>query len=160
MNADKGAVSKTYRQGQILKLIRSKNIYTQDEMAAELKAAGIAATQMTLSRDIRELGLVKAPGGYREMSEPEGGLEHLAALAKEFLHEVRRAENLVVLKTAPGHASPVAVALDKEAWPEVVGTIAGDDTVLVIAPDKLKAEYFRLRMLHLIQHGAAGQPEK
>ncbi len=132
-------MSKSYRQGQILKLIRSKRISTQEDLAHELKTLGIAATQVTLSRDIRDLHLVKTREGYQEMSAEEAGPQ-FSMLAAEFLHDVRCAQNLVVLKTAPGHANSVAVALDNEEWPEVIGTIAGDDTILVIAPDQATAD--------------------
>ena len=71
----------------------------------------------------------------------------------EFLHDVRAAQNLVVLKTSPGHANSVAVALDSEEWPEVVGTLAGDDTILVIAPDNATAEKVRKKLLDLIEKG-------
>jgi transcriptional regulator of arginine metabolism len=142
-------MSKNYRQGQILKLVRSKPIYTQEELAHELKAAGIAATQVTLSRDLRELRLVKTQDGYREM-EAEGNDEHLASLIASFLRDARTAQNLVVLRTDPGHASIIAVALDGEAWPEVVGTLAGDDTVLVIATDNTTAAEIRTRLLQLM----------
>lgn len=127
-------MSKSFRQGQILKLIRSKRISTQEELANELRTLGIAATQVTLSRDIRDLHLAKTHEGYREMGSEETGPQ-FEMLATEFLNDVRCAQNLVVLRTAPGHANSVAVALDNEEWPEVVGTIAGDDTILVVAPD-------------------------
>jgi transcriptional regulator of arginine metabolism len=127
-------MSKSYRQGQILKLIGSKRIYTQDDLAQELGALGIAAKQVTLSRDIRDLGLVKTSDGYRELSAAEGG-SGFAALLGEFLRDVRVAQNIVVLRTAPGHANTVAVAIDDEELADVVGTIAGDDTILVVAPD-------------------------
>ena len=139
-------MSKSYRHGQILKLIRSQKISTQEELAQELRKAGIAATQVTLSRDIRELRLVKTAEGYLEMTAGETGPQ-FATLAAEFLRDVRSAQNLVVLKTAPGHASSVAVSLDNEEWPEVVGTIAGDDTILVIAPDNETAEAVRRKLL-------------
>jgi transcriptional regulator of arginine metabolism len=145
-------MSKSYRHGQILKLIRSKRIRTQEELARELQSAGIPATQVTLSRDIRELRLIKTPEGYREMLPEEVG-PSLETLATEFLHDVRAAQNLVVLKTSPGHANSVAVALDADEWPEVVGTLAGDDTVLVIAPDNATAEKVRKRFLELIARG-------
>ena len=138
------------RQGQILKLIRSKHIHTQDELCQELKTLGIAATQVTLSRDIRELRLVKTPEGYQEML-PEDTGPQFATMAAEFLTDVRLAQNLVVLKTSPGHANTVAVALDGEEWPEVVGTIAGDDTILVIAPDNSLAELLRNRFMELLE---------
>jgi transcriptional regulator of arginine metabolism len=143
-------MSKTYRHGQILKLIRAKSIHTQDELARELQQAGIPATQVTLSRDIRELRLVKTREGYGEMLPEESG-PSFATLAAEFLHDVRIAQNMVVLKTSPGHANSVAVALDSEDWPEVAGTLAGDDTILVIAPDNATAEKVRRRCLEPIE---------
>ncbi|HKW96201.1 MAG TPA: hypothetical protein VJN43_00635 [Bryobacteraceae bacterium] len=143
-------MSKSFRQGQILKLIRSKSIWTQDELAHELKKLGIAATQVTLSRDMRELGLSKTPEGYRQVTDNEGG-PTLATLAAEFVRDVRLAQNQVVLKTSPGHANSVAVALDDEEWPEVVGTLAGDDTILVIAPDNTTAEAVRGKFLAFLE---------
>jgi transcriptional regulator of arginine metabolism len=145
-------MSKSYRQGQILKVVRSKRILTQDELAEELRALGISATQVTLSRDIRDLRLVKTREGYQEMAEEEKGPE-FPLLAAEFVLDVRTAQNLVVLKTAPGHANSVAVALDQEEWPEVVGTIAGDDTILVIAPDRETAEVIQERLMGILEAG-------
>ena len=142
-------MSKAYRHGQILKVIRAKQVHTQDELARELHRSGLPATQVTLSRDIRELRLVKTPEGYREMMPEEAG-PSFETLATEFLHDVRSAQNLVVLRTSPGHANSVAVALDSEEWPEVVGTIAGDDTILVIAPDNATAENIRKQFMALI----------
>jgi len=142
-------MSKSYRQGQILKLIRSHPIHTQEELAQELRKAGIAATQVTLSRDMRELRLAKTAEGYQELAAEEVGPE-LRLLAAEFLQDIRTAQNLVVLKTAPGHANSVAVALDHEEWPEIVGTIAGDDTILVIAPDNLTAETVHKKLLQFL----------
>lgn len=143
-------MTKTYRQGQILKLIRSKRISTQEELAQELRNQGIAATQVTLSRDIRDLRLVKTREGYQEMAPEEIGPE-FPMLAGEFLKDVLRAQNLVVLKTSPGHANSVAVALDSEGWPEVIGTIAGDDTILVITPDTPTAESVQEKLLELLE---------
>jgi transcriptional regulator of arginine metabolism len=143
-------MSKNYRQGQILKLIRGKRILTQDELAEELRQLGISATQVTLSRDIRDLRLVKTREGYQEMAPEEKGPE-FPLLAAEFVLDVRTAQNLVVLKTAPGHANSVAVALDQEEWPEVVGTIAGDDTILVIAPDRETAEVIQEKLMGILE---------
>jgi transcriptional regulator of arginine metabolism len=145
-------MTKTYRQGQILKLIRSKRIGTQEELAQELNKQGIAATQVTLSRDIRDLRLVKTREGYQEMAPEEAG-PGFEMLAGEFLLDVLLAQNLVVLKTAPGHANSVAVALDGEGWPEVVGTIAGDDTILLVTPDNPTAEGVQERLLGLLERG-------
>jgi transcriptional regulator of arginine metabolism len=143
-------MTKSYRQGQILKLIRSKKIGTQDELAQELRTLGIAATQVTLSRDIRDMRLVKTRDGYKEMAPEETG-PGFSLLASEFLQDVLRAQNLVVLKTMPGHANSVAVALDREQWPEVIGTIAGDDTLLVITPDAPTGEAVQERLVLLLE---------
>lgn len=143
-------MTKTYRQGQILKLIRAKKIFTQEELAQDLKNHGIAATQVTLSRDLRDLRLVKTREGYQEMAPEETG-PGFSTLAGEFLNDVLRAQNLIVLKTSPGHANSVAVALDNEEWPEVVGTIAGDDTILVITPDNPTAEAIQEKLLELLE---------
>src|SRR6266404_4175168 len=139
-------MSKSYRHGQILKVVRSRRISTQEELAQELKRLGIQTTQVTLSRDVRELRLVKTREGYAETSAEEAGPQ-FRILAAEFLLDVRAAQNLVVLKTAPGHANSVAVALDNEEWPEVIGTIAGDDTILVIAPDSSTAARIYKKLL-------------
>src|ERR1700687_5398796 len=143
-------MTKSYRQGQILKLIRNKRIGTQEELAQELKNQGIAATQVTLSRDIRDLRLVKTREGYQEMAPEERG-PAFPLLAAEFVLDVRCAQNLVVLKTAPGHANSVAVALDQDEWPEVVGTIAGDDTILVIALDSATAEVVQEKLMTILE---------
>jgi transcriptional regulator of arginine metabolism len=142
-------MNKNYRQSQILKIIRTSNVHTQDELAAALKAVGIPAAQVTLSRDIRELGLVKTQDGYRQIV-PESAGPTLATVAAEFLQDIRVAQNLVVLKTAPGHASSLAIALDQAAWNEVVGTIAGDDTILVVAPDGDTARAVRDKLLYFV----------
>jgi len=143
-------MTKSYRQGQILKLIRSKSVLTQEDLARELKNTyGIQTTQVTLSRDIRELGLIKTPEGYRQLSVSSAGPE-LETVATEFLRDARTAQNLVVLRTSPGNANALAVALDKEEWPEVVGTIAGDDTILVVAPDAPTAHKLRQKLLGFV----------
>jgi transcriptional regulator of arginine metabolism len=142
-------MAKSYRQGQILKLIRSRSIVTQQELAEALGRLGIQATQVTLSRDIHELGLVKTSEGYRQIGgEPAG--PDLATLVTEFLWDVRPAQNLVVLKTAPANASSLAAALDHAGWPEVVGTIAGDDTILVVAPDGRTANELGRKLRELL----------
>jgi len=142
-------MTKSFRHGQILKLVRSRAVFTQDELARALKESGIQTTQVTLSRDIRELGLVKTPEGYRELAAESPGMQ-FETLAGEFLRDVRIAQNQVVLKTAPGHANSVAVALDDEEWPEVVGTLAGDDTILVVCPDPHTAESVRRKLIALL----------
>ncbi len=145
-------MKKAFRQAQIGKLIRAKPILTQDELAAELGATGIQASQVTLSRDIRELGIVKTPEGYRErnsipLSEPPR--ENLRRVLQEFLRDVKVAQNLVVLKTAPGGASAVGLALDAEDWPELLGTVAGDDTLFAATPSARAAKKLRKTLLEI-----------
>ena len=141
-------MTKSFRQGHILKLIRAHPVRTQEDLAKLLRGVGIDTTQVTLSRDVRELRLVKTPDGYREIGQESG--PQFEMLAGEFLQDVKIAQNLVVLKTAPGHANSVAVALDQAEWPEVVGTIAGDDTVLVVAPDSTTAIKVSAKLLAIL----------
>ncbi len=142
-------MTKNYRQGQILKLIRAKRITTQEELARELRSEGIEATQVTLSRDIRELGLAKTADGYREILPDSAGAE-LATVITEFLLDVRLAQNLVVLKTSAGNANSLAVALDSEEWPEVAGTVAGDDTIFLACWDEQRAKAVQERLLEFV----------
>ena len=147
-------MNKTFRQGQILKLIRAKHILTQEDLSRELKeSTGIQATQVTLSRDIRDLGLLKTPQGYQQVSESSAGPggPGLESAMCEFLQDARVAQNLIVLRTSPGNANALAVALDKQAWPEVVGTLAGDDTILVVTPDSSTASKLRQKLIGLVQ---------
>jgi arginine repressor len=90
------------------------------------------------------------PESYQEMAAEENPL-HLESLARDFLRDVRVAQSLIILKTDPGHASPIAVALDNEDWDEVLGTIAGDDTVLVIAGDTATAKMAKTRLLRILE---------
>lgn len=142
-------MTKNYRQGQILKLIRSKKITTQEELSRELRAEGIEATQVTLSRDIRELGLAKTADGYREILPDSAGAE-LATVITEFLLDVRLAQNIVVLKTSAGNANSLAVALDSEEWAEVAGTVAGDDTIFLACWDEQRAKAVQERLLEFV----------
>ena len=141
-------MNKTYRQGQIVRLIKSRKILTQDQLAHELASCGVQATQVTLSRDIRELGLAKTPEGYRQVEAPSG--PDFATMAEGFLWDALVAQNMLVLKTAPGHANSLAVSLDQEEWPEVVGTIAGDDTVLIVTPDPGTAKIVQKKLLRYL----------
>ena len=147
-------MNKAYRQGQILRVIGRGAVHTQDELARELAKAGVAATQVTLSRDIRELGLAKTAGGYRRVMDAAPALgPDLATIADEFLTDARVAQNLLVLRTSPGTASTLASALDRAAWEEVIGTIAGDDTVLVITGNGRQAGAVRERLVGLKRTG-------
>ena len=145
-------MNKTFRQGQILKLISSRRILTQEDLAHQLKSAyGIQTTQVTLSRDVRELGLLKTHEGYRQVTPVSRGPE-LATVVSEMLRDARVAQNLIVLRTSPGNANALAVALDNEEWPEVVGTLAGDDTVLVVAPDARTATALQQKLLGYVRN--------
>lgn len=144
-------MNKNYRQEQILKLVRSRHLHTQEELAGALRTHGIEATQVTLSRDIRDLGLVKTPEGYSQTPAASAPVvPSFESIAREFLRDVRLAQNLLVLRTPPGHANALASALDNADWPEVTGTIAGDDTVLVVAPDAKTAATLRSKFLDLL----------
>ena len=157
-------MSKRFRQTQIQKLIRSAAIHTQEELASALAPLGVEATQVTLSRDIRELGIIKTADGYQERAALTAGndagndakkgaagraRDNLSRVLHEFLRDVQVAQNLVVLKTHPGGAGAVALALDSEHWPEVVGTVAGDDTIFVATASAVKARKLRQKLLEL-----------
>ena len=133
-------VQKRYRQGQILKLLTGQPVASQDELRRQLIHLGVRVTQATLSRDMRELRLVKTTEGYRPLStaaaEESSPLPTLARALKEFLLDIRPAQNMLVLKTPPGGAQPLAAALDSEHWKEIAGSLAGDDTVLIITPSR------------------------
>ena len=131
---------KRFRQGQILKVLAGPPVGSQDELRRQLVHLGVRVTQATLSRDLRELRLVKTAEGYRPLSagaaEETSSIPALARALKEFLLDVRPAQNMLVLKTPPGGAQPIAAALDAERWKEVAGTLAGDDTVLIVTPSR------------------------
>jgi transcriptional regulator of arginine metabolism len=136
-------MSKLSRHQAILQLLEQGPVPNQEELQKLLHRQGIDAGQATLSRDIRELGLVKSAGGYslpgREVALADTELPSVSRLVREFVTSVRAAENLLVTKTSVGSAQPVAAALDEENWPEAIGTIAGDDTILIVCQDKRAA---------------------
>ena len=145
------SASKRFRQGQILKLVADGEIGSQDELRRRLQRAGLQVTQATLSRDLKELGLAKTAEGYRLLEAPEGPQPRLERAVREFLLDVRRAQNLLVLKTPPGGAQPLAAALDAGHWQEVTGTIGGDDTVLVITPSPRACAGLQKKMQELLK---------
>jgi transcriptional regulator of arginine metabolism len=145
---------KPFRQGQILKLVAGEPIANQDQLRRRLAQQGLRVTQATLSRDIRELGLVKTAEGYKPLgaaTAPAPNLPALARALREFLRDALPAQNLLVLKTPPGGAQPLAVAVDRARWPEVMGTIAGDDTVLIITESKATCRAVKKRMEGLLE---------
>jgi transcriptional regulator of arginine metabolism len=139
-------MSKAARQKVILELLHKGPIESQEELQGVLAKRGFDVGQATLSRDIRELGLVKTYDGYMPPSTAEPALPSISRLAREFVTEVRLAQNLLVLKTSVGSAQPVAAAIDAEDWAEVVGTLAGDDTILVISQDNRTAQQLARRI--------------
>lgn len=149
------AVQKRFRQGQILKLLASQPVASQDALRRHLGHLGMRVTQATLSRDLRELRLVKTTEGYRPLSEGAAAdslpLPALARALKEFLLDVRPAQNMLVLKTPPSGAQPLAAAVDAEHWKEVAGTLAGDDTVLVICSSRGACNAIRKRIEEMLR---------
>lgn len=126
--------SKRFRQGQILKLVATEQIASQEDLRRRLSHFRFRVNQATLSRDLRELKLVKTDQGYKQLAAEEKPAPPFAQVLREFLTEMRPAQNLLVLKTPPGGAQPIAAAIDREGWKEIAGTIAGDDTILLILP--------------------------
>jgi transcriptional regulator of arginine metabolism len=134
------------RQELIRSLIRSKTIRNQNELLDELGRAGVEMTQSTLSRELKALGVGKAPdghGGYRYVTrDTDGPFSPVAA----FVTGCERAKNLIVVKTPPGNAQGVAHALDAAEWGEVMGTLAGDDTILIICRSDDEASAVETRL--------------
>ena len=124
------AMEKERRQQTILDLIRSRRIGTQQELARRLERAGIPATQSSISRDLDELGVVKHHGHYAVPQSQNG------AAARGLLGMEVAGENLVVAKCVPGLASAVAVEIDRAAIQEIVGTLAGEDTIFIAVADR------------------------
>ena len=143
---------KQLRHSAIRDVLAAGIIPSQDELRAKLAGRGFNVTQATLSRDIRELHLSKGPAGYRlpSASASADELPGISDVVRGFGLEVRQALNLVVVVTRTSGAQPVAAGIDYEDWPEVVGTIAGDDTVLVICPDIPQANTLRARIEALL----------
>lgn len=151
---------KTQRLDVIREVLSNSRVTSQDELRRKLRRRGIDVTQATLSRDVRELRLFKGPGGYSLPNGQDGGAVAVAdddqpptlrEMMDSFGLRVRQAMNQVVLKTAMGGAQPVAAAMDREEWTEVVGTIAGDDTVLVICADTRHAGEVHSRLSTMLQ---------
>jgi len=147
-------MSKAARQKAILDVLRKGPVSSQEDLQRAVSRLGFAVGQGTLSRDIREMGLVKGGHGY---TLPEAGQgptlmpPSVFRLVQDFLLEIREAQNLLVLKTKVGSAQPVAAGLDAETWPEILGTIAGDDTVLVISSDAKSARRLAIRIREMLE---------
>ena len=139
---------KRARQAEIMNIIQTVDVETQEQLLDELKARGYSATQATISRDIKELRLVKelSGGGYRYASSERKGLAdsevRLRNIFKEGVTSVDLAQNIVVVRTMPGLASAACSALDSMEIPGMVGSLAGDDTGILIMRDNDAAERF------------------
>jgi transcriptional regulator of arginine metabolism len=127
-------ISKRLRQGRIVGIIGERTVSSQEELLAHLAASGIRVTQATLSRDLRELNLVKVRGVYRRSGDWNGPSDQaaLARALKQYVLQSETSGNMLMIRTAPGNAHAVGVVLDSARWPEVLGTVAGDDTVFAL----------------------------
>ena len=148
---------KRARQAEILNIIQAVDVETQEQLLDELKARGFSATQATISRDIKELRLVKelSGGGYRYASSERKGLAdsdaRLRNIFKEGVTSVDRAQNIVVVRTMPGLASAACSALDSMSIPGMVGSLAGDDTGILIMRDNASAQQFSSEVHKLLR---------
>lgn len=144
------------RQTEILKLLRAKRVHSQDEIAALLHSRGLEATQSSISRDLRDLGVAKVAGRYVVPRSPDEDHSDELREAARFLRGAKPAgPNLAVVLTVVGAAQPVAVALDRAAWPEVVGTVAGDDTIFIATAGSRQQKRLLARLAVLMQGAAS-----
>jgi transcriptional regulator of arginine metabolism len=139
------SLSKTQRQHRLIQILEQQAITSQAQLVEILAASGVHATQATVSRDLEEIGavMVRAPGRGLVYAVPElpkdrvAPEEHLRRVLGDWVVEVQPSANLVVVRTPPGSAHVVASALDRASLPEIVGTVAGDDTILVVAAEQV-----------------------
>jgi transcriptional regulator of arginine metabolism len=149
---------KSLRHNAIRELVANSQVANQDDLRRKLRRHGFRVTQATLSRDIHELGLSKGPAGYSlangkaaSQEDEDDAPPTLAEMIEGFGLRARQAMNQVVVRTVIGGAQPLGAALDREGWSEVVGTLAGDDTVLVICPDVRRAGEVELRLRKMLE---------
>jgi len=143
-------MSKPLRQKIILELLEERSVGSQEDLQRALGKRGLKVGQATLSRDIHELGLVKTATGYMLAGEVVSALPPVSRLVREFVLEVRAAQNQLVIKTTVGSAQPVAAALDGQDWEEAIGTIAGDDTILMVCADTKGAKRLAARIEQML----------
>jgi transcriptional regulator of arginine metabolism len=142
-------MNKALRQRAVLEALKQGPVANQEDLQRALRKRGFKVGQATLSRDIHDLNLSKTGAGY---ALPQGevaaglALPPVHRLVREFVLDVRPAQNLLVVKTIIGSAQPVAAALDEQEWGGVLGTIGGDDTILIICPDKDAAKKVAVRI--------------
>ncbi len=154
-------VMKQHRHSAIRDVVERRPIRTQQELAAALRERGFRTTQATISRDVAELGLIKVPrdgtAAYalppRLVEAETSGEERLRTLFSDLPVELHEAGLLIIVRTLPGSAHAIAAALDRARWPEVAGSIAGDDTVFVAVPDRASLKRVKARLLRLTEGG-------
>jgi transcriptional regulator of arginine metabolism len=149
-------MSKRERHQQILEIIRSHRVTSQEALRELLHERGTEVTQATLSRDMRELRLVKVPGadgvGFYFSPEEWDSTPSLESLLPALFHSADGVDHLLVVRTMKGGAQTVAAAIDWEEWPEVLGTLAGDDTILIILRDPAKLGEVKGRVESMAAH--------
>ena len=138
---------KSKRHLKILNLIKNEDIGTQQELVARLHESGIEVTQATVSRDIKKLGLIKVPdghGGYKyslSSTRSKGDVKDwMKKMIQDFVVEMDYSENIIVLKTIIGTASGLGAAIDNSKWEKILGTVAGEDTILLVVKDRKYTE--------------------
>ncbi|HTU71525.1 MAG TPA: arginine repressor [Candidatus Baltobacteraceae bacterium] len=159
---------KDRRQRAILTLVATRPVHSQDELVALLEAQGFAATQATVSRDIKELGLVKVPikvngNGHEDDAlfkyvVPNATVNYVSRLHRviaELAVSIQGSVNLIVIKAPPGSAMMVASAVDEAGWPEILGTLGGDDTVMIVVRSAEEMPVIKQRFLDLKGSSAA-----
>jgi transcriptional regulator of arginine metabolism len=135
------------RRLAIARLLRENRIERQSQLVELLRAAGFPATQSSVSRDLKDMGAVKLKKGYSLPEEEDGGNGESLAQVAEFVRDIRTAgANLLVLRTAIGAAQRVAVTLDRINWPEIVGTLSGDDTIFIATASAAQQRRLRSRL--------------
>ena len=149
-------IMKSRRQSSILEIVDTQAVTSQESLRALLRERGFEATQATLSRDIRDLGLVKraADGAYRRpdaADEPADHVEDFETAVRDYLRRKDRVEQLIVLKTDAGYSQPLAEAIDRARLAQTVGTIAGENTILVICRSAAAAAEFEARLDDLMK---------
>ena len=149
-------MSKRERHKQILEVIQSHRVTSQEALRELLHERGTEVTQATLSRDMRELRLVKVPGadgvGFYFSPEEWDSTPSLESLLPALFHSADGVDRLLIVRTMKGGAQTVAAGIDWEEWPEVLGTLAGDDTILIILRDPEKLEEVKARLESIASH--------
>ncbi|MGH7737981.1 MAG: arginine repressor [Candidatus Tyrphobacter sp.] len=153
---------KEHRQSAILTLVATRPVHSQEELVSLLERKGYDVTQATISRDIKELGLAKVPirengGEIFKYVVPAAALSYVSRLHRvvaELVTNIEASANIIVLRTPPGSAMLVASAIDEAAWPEIVGTLGGDDTVLSVVRSEQECPVVKQRFIDL-KGGAA-----